>query len=98
MCYCCSIKPATHMNKNTRVLWSLIGTVTLTLSVAAAGAATANSTPDLQPLAAQVQRLTEALDYLGAPLTSDERARLREASSQSDPAAGTAIIESVLAP
>jgi hypothetical protein len=98
MCYYGVIKPAKRMKKSTSVLWSLAATVSLAVRALAAGTATADSTADLQPLAAQVQRLTEALDYLGAPLTSDEKARLREASNQSDSAAGTDMIESVLAP
>src|SRR5213593_1930414 len=53
---------------------------------------------ELQPLAAQVRRLVEALDYLGAPLTEAEKARLREASDQTEPAKGVALIQEALDP
>ena len=51
--------------------------------VLAVASATASEVPvvtrgvDWQPLSAQVARLLEALDYLGAPLPADERAALR---------------------
>ncbi len=32
----------------------------------------------IQPLTAQVRRLSEAMDFLGAPLTTDDQAKLRE--------------------
>ncbi|HWW00621.1 MAG TPA: CehA/McbA family metallohydrolase [Candidatus Acidoferrum sp.] len=53
---------------------------------------------ELQPLVAQVRRLAEALDYLGAPLTPVEKTRLKEASDRGDPAEGVALIQAVLDP
>ena len=51
-----------------------------------------------QPLAAQVKRLVEALDYLGSPLSSAERQALEAASSKSDTAAAIADIQNILDP
>jgi hypothetical protein len=48
-----------------------------------------------QPLAAQARRVMEALDYLGEPLSTDERARLNRAVSVEGPAA-VAEIQRVL--
>jgi len=53
---------------------------------------------ELQPLAAQVRRVVEALDFLGAPLSKAEQERLREAASQSDEAKGVALIQELLDP
>jgi hypothetical protein len=52
-----------------------------------------------QPLAAQIRRLIEALDYLGAPLSDTERAALNEATTTGD-ASGAALarIQQVLDP
>jgi hypothetical protein len=86
------------MNKSTSVLWFLIANAILAGDALGADAPKPDSTVDLQPLAAQVQRLTEALDYLGAPLSSAETQRLRDASNQRDSAEGAAMIEAVIAP
>jgi hypothetical protein len=51
---------------------------------------------EVQPLVAQVARLQEALDYLGAPLPVAERTRLAEASKLSDAAQASAQIQQVL--
>ena len=53
---------------------------------------------ELQPLAAQVARLQEALDYLGAPLPSADREALAAALAQSDPARAIAQLQRVLDP
>ena len=53
---------------------------------------------ELQPLAAQVQRLVEALDNLGVPLSDAEKSRLRDASNQGEAAKGIAQIQEVLDP
>jgi hypothetical protein len=55
---------------------------------------------EIQPLAAQVRRVIEALDYLGDPLSSTERASLQDALSagQSDSAAATGAIQQILDP
>src|SRR5260370_16767611 len=51
---------------------------------------------ELQPLAAQVQRLVEALDYLGAPLPEADEQALKRASDSK--AQGVDTIQSLLDP
>jgi hypothetical protein len=51
---------------------------------------------ELQPLAAQVQRLVEALDYIGAPLPEADKQALRAAAG--DAAKGVETIQAVLDP
>src|SRR5712691_7531380 len=51
---------------------------------------------ELQPLAAQVHRLVEALDYLGVPLPEADKQALQRAGD--DKAQGVAAIQSVLDP
>lgn len=51
-----------------------------------------------QPLLAQVQRLVDALDYLGSPLNDDVKTRLRQLKEQSDDARITREVQSILDP
>src|SRR4051794_7522642 len=51
---------------------------------------------ELQPLAAQAERLVQALDFVGAPLAPAEKDTLRLASQAADRASGVATIQSVL--
>jgi hypothetical protein len=51
---------------------------------------------ELQPLAAQVRRLLEALDYIGAPLAADDRRAVEAAIAEADGDRSTAAIEKVL--
>ncbi|MGH9940753.1 MAG: CehA/McbA family metallohydrolase [Pyrinomonadaceae bacterium] len=51
---------------------------------------------EVQPLAAQVRRLVEALEYLGEPLSPAERRALERASEQEDAARALAGISEVL--
>ena len=51
---------------------------------------------ELQPLAAQVGRVIEALNYLGAPLPEADRRAIQAALSGSDEPAATARIQEVL--
>jgi hypothetical protein len=54
---------------------------------------------EIQPLAAQVKRLIEALDYLGAPLSAHERSAVEEAISPAQPDANAAArIQQILNP
>ncbi|MCI0359428.1 MAG: CehA/McbA family metallohydrolase [Planctomycetaceae bacterium] len=53
---------------------------------------------ELQPLMAQVKRVTEALDYLGVPLGAADRAALEAAAKETDAAAATAAVQKVLDP
>jgi len=51
---------------------------------------------EFQPLSAQVRRVVEALDYLGAPLSTDEKRLLDAALVNPDPDAGSAAVQQVL--
>src|SRR5947208_2185891 len=51
---------------------------------------------ELQPLSAQVKRVTEALDSLGAPLSESERRALDSAFAMTDPEQAGAEIQRVL--
>jgi hypothetical protein len=51
---------------------------------------------EFQPLVAQVKRVVEALDYLGAPLPADERKSLDAALQDKDPAAGCEAVQHIL--
>lgn len=53
---------------------------------------------ELQPLAAQVKRVIDALDYLGAPLSASERQALEAAMANSDSAASSEAIQRILDP
>lgn len=53
---------------------------------------------ELQPLAAQVKRVTQALELLGSPLSKDQREALDKASASTDAAAGVRGIQEVLDP
>jgi hypothetical protein len=71
----------------------------LSLLVAFAGKSAAADLPkvakvELQPLAAQVQRIVEALDYLGVPLPEADKQMLRVAAR--DKASGIESIQTVL--
>jgi hypothetical protein len=51
---------------------------------------------ELQPLAAQVQRLVQALDFIGAPLPDADKEALRAASESKNEAKGADAIQAVL--
>jgi len=51
---------------------------------------------ELQPLAAQVRRLIETLDYLGAPLSQADKQALERATTQPDTANATRQIQDIL--
>lgn len=51
---------------------------------------------ELQPVAAQVKRVVEALDYLGAPLSTEERQTLDGALANTDSVAASAVVQQVL--
>jgi hypothetical protein len=68
------------------------GLVLLNISAGAAGGTLPLVTGvEQQPLAAQVKRIVEALDYLGAPMSPNERQQLERANSLKDAAAVEAI-------
>jgi hypothetical protein len=51
---------------------------------------------ELQPLAAQVKRVLDALEYLGSPLPASERKAIEEAQRSEDKKAGVVAIQEVL--
>jgi hypothetical protein len=53
---------------------------------------------DMQPLAAQVKRVAEALEYLGAPLSDSESLALEKATSETDSTKAGAAIQQILDP
>src|SRR5579871_1062836 len=81
------------MNRFHLVAGSLLLTASLPLGAAELPKVTK---VDLQPLAAQTQRVVEALDYLGAPLTDTEKATLKAAADEKDSACGIDSIQTLL--
>ena len=82
-------------------LISVAALASLRLGFGAPGAAAALpevSGVELQPLAAQVKRVTEALDYLGAPLSFAKQQALEASMTMSDKAAATRSIQKILDP
>ncbi len=63
---------------------------------------TANALPivetDAQPVMVQVQRLVEALEHLGQPLSQEERDKLAAARSNQDDSAAVKTVQAVLDP
>src|SRR3954452_8222666 len=53
---------------------------------------------ELQPVAAQVRRVVEALDLLGDPLSSNERERIVAASQENEQEKGLSEIQAILDP
>ena len=51
-----------------------------------------------QPLAAQVRRVVQALELVGAPLDDQQQADLQAALEETDPAEAVAAVQSVLDP
>ena len=69
--------------------------VLLTVTCATRGSSPQNPV-ELQPLVAQVKRLIETLDYLGAPLSSPDKQTLERALSSNDAAKARGDIQEVL--
>ena len=67
-------------------------------TLAGAGAADVVTEVELQPLAAQVRRVIEALDHLGAPLDPATRTALAAAMQDSDAPRASKDIQAALAP
>jgi hypothetical protein len=63
-----------------------------------AGAVRAEALPELQPFAAQLRRVAEALTAAGAPLTEAQRAALDSALAETNAALAVAKADAVLAP
>ena len=81
------------MHRLAAILIAGLATVFTTLQPAAAPTVVA---VELQPLAAQVTRLLEALKYLGAPLPESDRLALQAAIAAPDERAATSQIQKIL--
>jgi hypothetical protein len=77
-----------------------LGVVVIAVGTTELTAANLPLVPDveLQPLAAQVARLEDALEYLGAPLSAGDRQALADAAKMSDAARATKRIQEILDP
>ena len=69
--------------------WLVLGSLFLASTFAGAGLVAQNEVPlntsvDGQPLAANVKRLLQALDYLGAPLPAERAAAMQQAARKRD--------------
>src|SRR5262249_12457373 len=94
-------RPATLIQSlPTRQIRSILGTAGLTLIIVITGLRAQDlqrvDKVELQPLAAQVSRVVEALDYLGAPISSTDKEKLRSSASESDPAKAVGEIQRTL--
>ncbi len=76
----------------------LLGIILGSTDRAGADSLTRVTDVDFQPLAAQVKRVVQALDLLGAPLTAERQAELAKAMALEDSSAATAAIQQVLDP
>src|SRR5438552_8595885 len=77
-------------------LLGALGGVTSTAAAAAAPVLPIVKNVELQPLVAQVRRVIEATDYLGAPLAAADKEALETAFEQSDTDEAAAAIQGVL--
>lgn len=89
------------MRINVRIV--LLGIVTASNCFAVSSALCAESLPlvtrvELQPLAAQVERVLQALESTGSPVTADQLKEIRAALSESDEAAAVEKIQKLLDP
>lgn len=93
-------RPEPYPMNSPRLLRRALGAALALLAAASLRAADLSPVRDveLQPLAAQVARLQDALDYLGSPLSAAERRGLAEAAAMSDSARATARIQEILDP
>jgi hypothetical protein len=84
-----------NMNIENRISSRLIIVLFALSSVVVSPASKAEQV-ELQPLIAQVKRLVEAMDYLGAPLSPADKQALDKAISESDQARAVRAIQDVL--
>lgn len=88
---------------NRRAGFSLMAVAGLAGAAGVARAAEGSSLPvvrgvEIQPLTAQVRRVVEALDYLGAPLAASAKRAVETAIARADAAAASEAIQKVLDP
>ena len=89
------------MRTNIRTLF--LGILTASICFAVSGSLCAESLPlvtrvELQPLAAQVERVLQALESTGSPVTADQLKAIHAALSESDEAAAVEKIQKLLDP
>src|SRR5262249_60923172 len=94
-------RPATLIQSlPTRQIVSILGTAGLTLIIVISGLPAQDlqrvDKVELQPLAAQVARVVEALDYLGAPVSSGDKDKLRRSANEYDMAKAGGEIQRTL--
>ncbi|HKE03846.1 MAG TPA: hypothetical protein VKE91_07295, partial [Blastocatellia bacterium] len=85
-----SILPARHR------AGAFLSTVILLVGSVAARQDSKSGQVDLQPLTAQVGRLIEAMDYLGAPIKQTDREALEKAGNETDAAKARRTIQDTL--
>jgi hypothetical protein len=83
------------MRSSVAVTFALLLTVALVPPVPA-GELEKNTKVELQPLAAQAQRVADALDLLGHPLPAGDKEALHKAAGEQDSARGAEAIQTVL--
>ena len=89
------------MRTNIRIL--LLGILTASICFAVSSSLCAESLPlvtrvELQPLAAQVERVLQALESTGSAVTADQLKAIRAALSESDEAAAVEKVQKLLDP
>jgi hypothetical protein len=93
-----------HLHRRwTRMVSAIVGGVIAMFAVVprvsqAAGELPVVTVIDAQPLQAQVERVRQALEFLGQPLTADQSAALSEALNETDPAKSVEAIQRLLDP
>ena len=89
--------------EHTHTMPSSVVAAVLILLVAGLDAAIADDLPivhgvEFQPLSAQVERVAQAMELAGTPLTKEQRSAIDEAVSDPDPKAAVRKIQEVLDP
>src|SRR5438552_3087341 len=79
-------------------LFPSVAVLALLAAPLAAGELPAVTKVELQPLAAQAQRVADALDFLGVPLTEAEKKALQAGATEKDAARAVRAIQEVLDP
>ncbi len=86
------------MNRHIRLLLILLCSVTSLSKIVSGQPIPKVSGVELQPLTAQVRRISDALDYLGQPLPAPVREKLQAAMAQTDSAKAVLLIQEALDP
>jgi hypothetical protein len=81
---------------NTRIAFFLIALFPLVTSAGVAAELPKIGKVERQPLAAQVKRIADALDYLGAPLADGDKKGLAAAAEEKDEARAVEAIQTIL--